>query len=325
MKISHFRQFRNQLSLSAPPADPLILQTLLREHGLDTENLYQELEMESRFVDTHRDISWSNDHMNLHSHNFMELLYCVNTCGAEYLVGTERYRLQKGDIIMVPPGISHRPLLPEHMAESYQRDVLWVSTEFLDTMRQQFPDDPISPLSGSMLLRTAGTKWEFLGELFRNGIRESEERNAAWHSMVISNTIQILVQIRRALLDHSTRLLTAEEPELLDRVLSYIEENLPSRITLADTAKRFYVSESTISHTFKEKMGTSFYRCITQRRLISAKTMILEGQSMDEIAANVGFGDYSSFYRAFKQEFGISPRQFRRMQDSGDHSREEAP
>ena len=325
MKISHFRQFSNMLSLSAPPADPQVLQTLLLEHGFDPENLYQELEMESRFVDTHRDVSWSNDTMNLHSHSFMELLYCVNTCGAEYLVGAERYRLQKGDIIMVPPGTSHRPLLPEHMPEPYQRDVLWVSTEFLETLYQQFPDDQVYPISGSMLLRTAGTKWEFLGDLFRAGVRESEARDGGWEPMVIGNTIQLLVQIRRALLDRSARLLKAEEPELLDQVLAYIEENLSNRITLADTAKRFYVSESTISHTFKEKMGTSFYRCITQRRLIAAKGLILEGQAMDDVATKVGFGDYSGFYRAFKQEFGISPRQFRRMQDSGDSAREGQP
>ena len=31
---------------------------------------------------------------------------------------------------------------------------------------------------------------------------------------------------------------------------------------------------------------------------------------MEKIALRVGFGDYSTFYRAFKKEFSISPRQF---------------
>lgn len=71
--------------------------------------------MTSRYVDTHRNTSYSNSNIQLHSHTFYELLYVSSSAGAEYLVGSERYRLQRGDIIFVPPGISHRPLLPEGM------------------------------------------------------------------------------------------------------------------------------------------------------------------------------------------------------------------
>jgi len=60
-------------------------------------------------------------------------------------------------------------------------------------------------------------------------------------------------------------------------------------------------------------MGVSIYRYITQRRLIAAKTLIGQKMPMEEIARQVGFSDYSTFYRAFKQEFGISPRQFSQL------------
>ena len=61
-------------------------------------------------------------------------------------------------------------------------------------------------------------------------------------------------------------------------------------------------------------MGVSFYRCVTQRRLIAAKALITEGNPLEQVAEMTGFGDYSAFYRAFKQEYGISPRQYRNLQ-----------
>ena len=63
-------------------------------------------------------------------------------------------------------------------------------------------------------------------------------------------------------------------------------------------------------------MGVSFYRCVTQRRLIASKALILQGIPLEQVSERVGFADYSGFYRAFRQEYGISPRQYRRMQVS---------
>ena len=46
---------------------------LLIDLGYDPNNIYQELEMTSKYVDTHQDISYSNLHVQLHSHNFYSL------------------------------------------------------------------------------------------------------------------------------------------------------------------------------------------------------------------------------------------------------------
>ena len=167
----------------------------LKSIGFEPGSFYQELEMTSRYVDTHQDLSMSNSQVNLHSHSFYEILCCQNTCDVEYLVGAERYRLQKGDIVIIPPGVSHRPLLPEQMSEPYRRDVLWLSQEFAATIPHFLPEP--------QLLRTAGTQWEFLSELFRNGVRESEQRRLGWEEAVLGNALQILVYIRRALDDRT--------------------------------------------------------------------------------------------------------------------------
>ena len=100
--------------------------------------------------------------------------------------------------------------------------------------------------------------------------------------------------------------------DLLDALLAYIEGHLSEKITLADTARQFLVSESTIDQLFRKRMKASFYHFVTQRRLIAAKTELLEGATAEQAAARTGFGDYSTFYRAFRREYGISPAEYRR-------------
>lgn len=280
---------------------------------LDFNTVYQELEMTSRFTDTHRDTSYSNAHMQLHSHTFYELIYCINSCDAEYLVGSERYRLQKGDIVFVPPGISHRPLLPEMMTEPYMRYVLWLSPEFMAQFAELFPY-PFTQKQGlASMLRTGGTRWEHLGELFHKGVQEAERQADGWEAAVIGNTITLLTQIKRATDDRTARVPKAEKPELLDRLMAFVEKNYAQSIAISDLSKQFYISSSTVSHLFKKKMGVSFYRYVTQRRLIAAKTLIEKGMLLENVASETGFQDYSGFYRAFKLEYGISPRQYRSM------------
>jgi AraC-like DNA-binding protein len=312
VKISDIRKLVETASKSNININEYQLHNI-QDFGLQFHNFYQELEMESPYVDTHIDISYSNATFQFHSHAFYELICCHNSCGAEYMVGAERYKLQKGDIILVPPDTSHRPLLPDPISEPYSRDVLWLSVDFMNFLRNSHymePEDFTTPI----LYRTNNTRWEYICNLFRSGVKEAQNQDLGWETIIISNTMTILTHLRRAGKDMSAKPLKAEKPELLDQVMAYVEQHLSEKITLSDIAHHFFVSESTITQTFRRKIGVSFYRCVTQRRLIAAKTLIERGILMDSVAEQVGFTDYSSFFRAFKQEFGISPRQYRKMQ-----------
>ena len=98
---------------------------------------YQELEMDSPYLDVHEDTSYTKDYVTLHSHEFYELLFC-RSGNLQYLIGNTRYQIRKNDIILVPPGTSHRPLFLEQLREPYQRTVLWINNDFFETCKQNF-------------------------------------------------------------------------------------------------------------------------------------------------------------------------------------------
>lgn len=285
----------------------------LQNQGINIATMYQEVEMRSRFVDTHTDISYGDVPVNLHSHSFYEIVYVLSNSGTEYLAGTKRYTLQPGDIIIIPPGIGHKPLFPSELAEPYRRIVLWVSAEFVEIVDQIIPSYEPKFKIQPLLLRTANTSYEYIGELFRRGLKEAKEQKECWQVSLCGNTMQLLVSCLRAFAEPTEYHLRSEKPELLDDVVSYIETHLNEKISLSDTAQRFFVSESTIGQTFQKKMHVSFYHYVTQRRLIAAKSLMLEEHNLDILSEKVGFKDYSTFYRAFKKEFGLSPREYRNL------------
>ena len=95
--------------------------------------------------------------------------------------------------------------------------------------------------------------------------------------------------------------------KLISGVLSYVHDNLSSGLSADDIAQVMNVSTSTLTHTFKREMGISLHKYVTQKRLSLADRMINEGAPPTKIFTDCGFGDYSSFYKAYLKHFGRSP------------------
>ncbi len=308
MKLSQINYLNEQLKLLPGNLDiNQQIKIIAERTGIQLNNVYQEMEMDDIYVDTHEDPGISPEGINLHSHIFYEILY-ICSGNIQYLIQTNRYHIQPGDIIIVPPGVSHQPILTENTILPYRRYVIWLSTAFMKGLLPLFPDYDFSQ---PRLIRTAGTKWSILKDKFHFGILETEHKNHGWNAIVYGNTLELITYLYRASSDKKSIQLKSEKPELLENILTFIESNLSHHISLEDTAKRFYISKSTISNTFRKEMGVSFYQYVTQRRLVFSKNLILDNLPLEQIAHKVGFTDYSSFYRAFKGEYGISPRQFK--------------
>jgi AraC-like DNA-binding protein len=67
------------------------------------------------------------------------------------------------------------------------------------------------------------------------------------------------------------------------------------------------MSVSQLERVFKQATHSSVWHYITLKRLAAARERIESGSSATDASLECGFGDYSSFYRAYVKEYGRAP------------------
>lgn len=273
--------------------------------------MYHQDRLAPYYVRIRRETNWNPEENQLHSHPFLELAWVKACPEGEYVIGECCYSLCPGDILIIPPGTLHGVRRTETLRASWVRDVVWISPHLLNRMDQTHPNRRFYETGDTRLLRTQGTSWAFLGELFSKGIEEWEAQRFGWEGMVLACGMQLLTQVTRAMLDRSLLVLREEKSDLLMGIVNHLEQHLGEKITLESVAQEFDVSKSTVTQLFRKRLDMSFYVYLTRRRLIHARGLIEAGGPLEQVGKQVGFKEHSAFYRAFRQEYGISPRDYK--------------
>lgn len=99
--------------------------------------------------------------------------------------------------------------------------------------------------------------------------------------------------------------------EMVFRVRDLLRDALPHSLSLEEAAARLHLSPRTL-HRRLEEEGSSF-RAIKDatRRDIAYARLTKTAQPIAHIAAELGYADPSTFYRAFVSWSGVSPERFR--------------
>lgn len=250
--------------------------------------------------------------VELHHHDFYEIYFFLSG-NVQYNIESRSYLLMPGDVLLISPMELHQPMFVSDQRD-YERIVLWIDKRFLEKLGlpgQDFTNcfDTTSP-NHTNLLRPEGTTRQLLTFQLEQLLQEAESDDAYSEICAMSYLAQVLV-----LLNRQARKVRLEQvktvPDLaVYNILSFINEHYSEDLSLDYLANRFFISKYHLSREFGRLVGTSVHRYIIQKRLVMAKQMMSEGIPSSEVYQHCGFGDYSNFYRAFKNEYQISPKEF---------------
>lgn len=120
---------------------------------------------------------------------------------------------------------------------------------------------------------------------------------------------QALVFEQLSKLNYKKQEVNEEVFRSLLKVKYYMDECFLDAINLDDLVQVAHISKYAFIRLFKTTFGITPYHYILTKRLIYAKSQLIKGETVFDVAIKSGFADTPSFSKAFKQHFGIAPSQ----------------
>ncbi|WP_240420076.1 response regulator [Paenibacillus periandrae] len=93
--------------------------------------------------------------------------------------------------------------------------------------------------------------------------------------------------------------------------LEYVKQRLERDVTVGECAAHVHLSVSYFSSLFKKVMGMTLIQYITAERIQKAKSLLIAGVPVQEVAAIVGYEERRYFSEMFKRTTGMTPSEFR--------------
>lgn len=238
----------------------------------------------------------------MHHHSTYEIFYVISG-EREYFIEKEFFLAKEGDFVLVPKNMLHRTA-----GKGADRIVIYFSDSFLETYFSKALIDSL--LSG------------FAPKIFHPNEDGAKKSRALLFTLLSAASSQQKETILASYLFQLLFLLNSEENlaknasknSRLQEILKYINQNYTMISGIDQIADHFYISKYHLCRTFTKEMGMTLIDYLNTVKIRAACDMIRQKKcNMTEIALGCGFNSSAYFCKVFKQETGLSPREYKSL------------
>ena len=219
----------------------------------------------------------------------------------------EEYYLKKNDILILPEGIEHYGVTPS-LCELHWHHVCLpkptVICEYHEIQKYINEDSIVLPMKFHIEKMDIINILSYQLEQYNCGNIDTENiRNALMTSIIYA-------------LEHDIKEKNTDfYPQRFNSILNYINHNFQHHpISIKILSDEFKYSEKYIYRLFKKYLGISPKQYIIKKKLNEAKNMVLNDNcTVEQIASILNYESTNYFLKQFKQEFGITPTNMRKL------------
>ncbi|MBQ9118070.1 MAG: AraC family transcriptional regulator [Clostridia bacterium] len=233
---------------------------------------------------------------SLNFHRSAEFIF-VTEGKVHYTVNGEKGTVSKGEILYVDSMFPHS-YKTEEGVDGY---ILVLSEFFFSFYRQQYQRKTFPAL---MLDKAKNAPvLEFMENFHKNPGDTDYD--------VFNNANLLLAMLSKAYPPKERK--NEKTKELVYNILNYVEEHYQENISLADIAAELGYVKQYCSKMFNKAMGEGFRKYLNRVRVMKFTDMIQKSgnkrqETVLKMATDCGFDSMSTFYRAYKEVYGVSPK-----------------
>ena len=241
----------------------------------------------------------------VHHHKELEII-AIYDGKADFYIGSTRYEIKTGDVLIIPPYCVHRAFIPAGTSYDcicFDLSLLW------DIELKEALESGKLTVNTHLLAEEADTLQ--LNRYAREAIVACERNALGWEMETIGLLSLFFAKLNRK--DFFVKADAFSETNKFEKlVIQYIKEHFSEQITSTTVAKTLYINNSYFCRLFKKAFGCCFSDYLVEYRIGRAK-LYLNGTTMpiSKIAFAIGFNSFSYFSKAFKRSVGISPTEYR--------------
>ncbi len=259
-------------------------------------------------------VTWFTNHENtrsiVHSHPYYEAVFAVSGYDVAYSADGDLYQLRCGEVILFPCELYHAAKY-DCGSQYSERIVVQIDSEFWKATASLLGLEHAEWNHTVTVFDANAVKaWDMRGLFERmnlNAALDEEYRTAAFTGN-LSEFFMIICQIAKK----GNVYAPTATSSLVERAVLYIQENYTDpKLNVARLMSYTYTSRGHLSRMFKAYTAESIHSYITDLRMQHCCQAIADGRSILDACTESGFSDYSSFLKAFRKLYGMTPVMYR--------------
>lgn len=247
-----------------------------------------------------------------HHHNFHKIVIFISG-EAQYTIEGKTYNLKPWDILIINKNEIHKCIAKEGVP--YERLVIWMKSDieekdkYFKAMTKCFEINSESPTN---LFRLKENHCNAIKNLVPKITKYNNSINPYDIALRNSFFMQMLVILNKSCIKKINVDATDDifYDKTTEQLINYINKNLKECLEIDLLADKFELSKHYLMRKFKRQTGHSIHSYIIQKRLMLAIELMKNNSCMYIIAEESGFNEYSTFVRAFKKYYEVSPKKY---------------
>lgn len=247
----------------------------------------------------------------LHYHDYYEIIFYLGRGDLCYVLDGAEYQVKRNDIIFAnifKPHIfqcqdnTNFDRMSLGLDPAFLMNISIRNINYLNLFYEGLSCYPVYHPDSFQFLKYL----EQINELHQ--FTGNEDRKALQEAIVVRLLAQLYTD---CCVPSITDIRRSQSIQLISKLIDYINVNINRRLSLEELSEISSYSVSHICKVFKEETGETLTQYVQKKRIIMSKIMIENGTPITKVSGNLGFEDYSYFFKLFKKIEGCSPSEYK--------------